>query len=208
MLKCKESFIKHFDCYRTNYISYIHLLSLHKFWWHLSSTCWQGAWELLPPHPSVNWANSSGQDVKEIFLTSRNWAWCQAQVIEFKQISLIPGLDIKQNQMSWPDIYWSTLGKSATNPNCIFSSKATHRRIFYLLLLQLMHRTLQAAGICFRREWINPWHDLRIKVRARCWHWQIFNLGKREEKNNIIIKRCRVIPSVSVSWVLIISHIS
>ena len=103
-----------------------------------------------------------------------------------------------ENKSKWVGpsvgIYWSTMGKSATNPACIFSSKATHRRIFYLLLLllQLMHRTIQAAGICFRREWINPWHDLRIKVWARCWHWQIFNLGKREEKNNIIIKRCIV----------------
>ena len=36
-----------------------------------------------------------------------------AQVIDVKQISMVPGLDIKKNQISWPIVflYWVGLGK-------------------------------------------------------------------------------------------------
>ena len=58
---------------------------------------------------------TSSPSVKETSLTSRNWTWLlqryycvwhQALVINIKQISLTPGLDVKQNQMSWTNFIW------------------------------------------------------------------------------------------------------
>ena len=39
---------------------------------------------------------------KKPYRSYTDCAWFQAQVLDVKQISLIPGLDIKQNQMKWP----------------------------------------------------------------------------------------------------------
>ena len=59
---------------------------------------------------------TSSSDVKDIFSTSRTRAWHQrqccfwfkAQVLDIKQISLIPMHHVMQNQMSWPIFFSST----------------------------------------------------------------------------------------------------